>query len=211
MCETLFELAPLRIAATRIQRLRFDCRRADSIRASRYELVLRSFRFAQQIFNALPYSSGLVEDEEHFRRAPHMQPLHQFVAHVALSRPASPSAWWRVRLVARQADEHPHRAHVRRPCALRSPSPAPPGAGPSIPPPASGSLRCEFPRRCVPSDVLEIVMRFPSSSKYSTSCETKSRPNTRSDSAAISASDFSRCPASPEIVTTPMRERCHVS
>src|ERR1700722_3027479 len=49
------------------------------------------------------------------------------------------------------------------------------------------------------------------SSKYSICCESRWRPKTRSDSAPISASDFSRCPESPEMETTPTRERCQVS
>src|SRR5712692_5306854 len=39
----------------------------------------------------------------------------------------------------------------------------------------------------------------------------RSRPNSRSDSAKTACSDCSRCPASPERLTTPTSARCHNS
>src|SRR5580700_2678926 len=73
---------------------------------------------------------------------------------------ASLRAWSRARPDRRRGSQTHAPCAFPRPCGPRLPAPAPPAAGPSVPLPTSGSLRCEFPRRCVPSDVLESSCAF---------------------------------------------------
>src|ERR1700733_8772579 len=168
-------------------------RAADNRGAKLRTVLLGIFGLAQQVLDAIVVFFRFIQDEQHFWRAPHVQTLHQFVPHVAFRRLQAFQRRGAFRLVARQSHKHAHRAHSGAQAYFGDHH----GSRQARIFELSREHQAHFVANFFRDAFGPVSLNchaLPSSwsSKYSTFCESKSRPNRRSDSAAISASVFSR-------------------
>src|SRR5579862_793191 len=177
-------------------------------------LFPRTFCVSQELIDAIANFFGLIEDEQHFRSAAKLKPFDEFVAHVAFRSLQSSERAGALRFVfIRQAHVDAHGPQIGRHTHFRYHH----GSGEARIFQLTRQHQAHFvpdflgdPLHAVPSGAVGSRIHSPSS-KYSISRETRSRPRIRSDSDAIASSDSSRNLPSPEILTTPTRDRCHSS